>query len=251
MVKVSVITPCYNAEKFITEVYNSLKDQSIKDFEWIVINDGSTDTTNELISQLVEKKELNITYISNPINMGVAYSRNLGIDKAKGIYVCFLDADDIWAPDKLDAQLKFMEKHNAKLSYMDYYKIDALGNVIKKISAPIYCNYDSLLKTNVLGNLTCMVELDLIKDIRFINHGHEDYIFWLSVLKKIFKAEKVNNDEVLCYYREHGNSLSSNKLKAAIWQWRIYRRVINLNLFKSVYYFCHYAISGFIKHSKQ
>lgn len=246
--KVTIITPAYNAENFLNRIYKSLLSQTFKDFEWIIIDDFSQDGTASIIEGFILSQELNITFLKNKKNCGVAYSRNRGLDIATGQYICFLDVDDTWEPDKLMVQKDFMEKNKILLSYMDYNQVSEKGDLIKTIKAPNECDYKSLLSSNVLGNLTCMVDRNVISNTRFIKHGHEDYIFWLNILSKIPKAVKVNCEQVYCNYMISSNSISSNKLKAAIWQWNIYRNILRLNLFSSMAYFISYALKGLRKH---
>lgn len=246
--KVTIITPAYNAEKFLDKIYDSLQSQTFKDFEWIIIDDFSKDNTSSIIEKFISKQELNITLLKNKSNQGVAYSRNRGLDIAKGDYICFLDVDDTWEPDKLKIQKEFMEEKGILLSYMDYNQVNEKGNLIKTIKAPNACDYKSLLSSNVLGNLTCMVNRSVIGDTRFIKHGHEDYIFWLDILSRIPKAIKVNTEIIYCNYLISESSISSNKFKAAVWQWKIYRNILKLNLFESVAYFISYAMKGLRKH---
>ena len=246
--KVSIITPAYNAENFLHRIYDSLKLQTFKDFEWIIIDDFSQDKTVSIIEDFISEKELNIIFLENKANQGVAYSRNRGLDMANGEYICFLDVDDTWEPDKLSIQKEFMEKNGVFLSYMDYNQVNEKGDLLKTIKAPDECDYKSLLSSNVLGNLTCMVDRKVISNIRFIKHGHEDYIFWLNVLSKIPRAIKVSSDLVHCNYMISSNSISSNKLKAAIWQWKIYRNILRLNFFDSIAHFISYTLKGLKKH---
>ncbi|MFH7765915.1 glycosyltransferase family 2 protein [Acinetobacter sp. BSP-28] len=247
-IDISVITPAYNAEKFITRTYNSLKNQKIKNFEWIIINDHSNDGTEELIKKFIIEAHLKIILVNNFENVGVAESRNKGLDLASGKYICFLDADDFWLEEKLLLQFQYMNEHKCSISYMDYRHVDDKGKFIKNIIPPIECNRNSLLKSNCIGTLTCMVSKELIKNSRFIKHGHEDYIFWLELLSSTEKAIKVITKKPLCNYTISTESLSGNKIKSAQWQWKVYRNILKISLLKSCYYFSHYAIKAFIKH---
>lgn len=245
---VSIITPAYNAEKYIDRVYQCLVSQTYTDFEWIVVNDASSDTTEQVVKEILSNTKINIKYISNQENLGVSMSRNKGLDIAKGKYICFLDADDAWEPEKLEVQVTFMQNNEILLSYMDYNQVDINGNVIRTIIAPDECDYSRILYSDVLGNLTCMVESSVVQNIRFMKHGHEDYIFWLNVLSRIPKAVKVKSDAICCHYTISSSSLSGNKLRSAIWQWKIYRNILKLNLFETIWYFSHYAVAGLKKH---
>jgi len=247
-IDISVITPAYNAEKFITRTYNSLKNQKFKKFEWIIINDASNDRTEELIKEFITEAHFKIILINNIENVGVAKSRNNGLDLATGEYICFLDADDFWSEEKLLLQFQYMNENKCSISYMDYRHVDDKGEFIKDIISPIECNRNHLLKSNCIGTLTCMVSKELIKDRRFIKHGHEDYIFWLELLSSTEKAVKFITEKPLCNYTISKNSLSGKKIKSAQWQWKIYRNILQINLIKSCYYFTHYAIKGLLKH---
>ncbi|MXP16042.1 glycosyltransferase [Glaesserella parasuis] len=246
--KISIITSCYNSEKFLYNVYNSLCCQTFQNFEWIVVNDASNDSTNDIIISFIKESKLDILYIVNDKNEGVSSSRNKGLDLATGDYICFLDADDIWLENKLCVQLDFMIKNNLYISYMDYNQVNSSLEFIKKVSSPNECDFQRLLKSNVIGNLTCMFKSDIAKNIRFVNHGHEDYIFWLNILSLGYKAHKVLSDNILCHHQVYQGSLSANKYQAAKWQWSIYRNILKLSRLKSAYYFIHYAMNGIVKY---
>jgi teichuronic acid biosynthesis glycosyltransferase TuaG len=247
-IDISVITPAYNTEKFINRIYNSLKQQKYKYFEWIIIDDCSNDRTLALIQEFIHESILNIKLLKNNTNLGIAESRNKGLNIAKGEYICFLDADDFWLKDKLSVQLDYMKKNNILISYMDYKHVDSNGIPIKVITPPTQCTREMILKSNCIGTLTCMIKKELIYKNRFIKHGHEDYILWLELLSKTPKAYKVNTTFPLCNYTVSRNSVSGKKLKAATWQWSIYRNILNFSLIKSIYYFTFYIINGILKH---
>lgn len=247
---VSIITPVHNGEKFLPDIYQSLLSQTYQQFEWIIINDCSKDASHQVIQQYMAEGKLRIHYVNNAQNLGAALSRNAGLEQVNGKYIAFLDVDDTWEANKLALQVEQMERHNWQLSYMDYNQVDLKGKFLKSIFSPEKCNRRDILKTNHLGNLTCLVRADLVQDLRFIKQGAEDYIFWLAVLAKIDYAYKVNAPKPLCNYRISANSLSGNKLKSATWQWAVYRKHLKLNIFTSFYYFCHYAIYGFLKHKR-
>lgn len=245
---ISIITPAYNAEKYIERIHQSLLDQDFKDFEWIIIDDDSIDHTYTQIQKIIKNTSLNIKTIRNPKNLGIAASRNKGLDLAQGQYICFLDSDDLWSKEKLSIQYQYMIKNNILMSYMDYDHVTPNKTYIKTIRCPISCSKNSLLKSNHIGNLTCMVNNNIIQSTRFKNHGHEDYIFWLEILSKIDYAYKTCTTKPLCHYAISDKSTSSNKLITAKWQWSIYRNILNLNIITSLYFFSSYIIKGIIKH---
>ncbi|NBI43131.1 glycosyltransferase [[Haemophilus] felis] len=247
---VSIITPVHNGERFLPDIYQSLLNQTYRQFEWIIVNDCSKDNSAQIIQQYIAEGKLTIRYVNNPQNLGAALSRNAGLDVAMGKYIAFLDVDDTWQAEKLALQVAQMEQQNWQLSYMDYNQVDLQGRFLKSILPPEKCARRDILKTNHLGNLTCLVRADLVKDLRFIKQGAEDYIFWLAVLDKIDYAYKVKTETPLCNYRISANSLSGNKFKSATWQWAVYRNHLKLNVFTAFYYFCHYAVYGVIKHKR-
>lgn len=245
---VSIITPVYNGAQFLPDIYHSLCDQTYSHFEWILINDCSKDHSEEIIQGYINEGKLKIHYVHNEKNLGAAGSRNEGLACVSGQYIAFLDVDDTWEAEKLSLQVEAMEANQWQLSYMDYNQVNLAGEFIKSIIPPEKCSRRDILKTNHLGNLTCLVRSDLVKDIRFISQGAEDYIFWLAVMAKIDFAYKVKTNKPLCNYRISHRSLSGNKLRSATWQWAVYRQHLKLNIFTAFYYFCHYAIHGVIKH---
>jgi glycosyltransferase involved in cell wall biosynthesis len=199
-----------------------------------------------LIIEKYIQKDSRITYIKNEKNLGVAQSRNKAIKKAKGQYIAFLDADDIWLTQKLEKQLYFMQEKNVLMSYTAYDTLDEQGKYIGSFRVKNKISYDDLLKTSSIGTLTMMYDAKILGKFYFEILGHEDYVLKLHILKEIDYAEGIS--EVLAKYRIHTKSLSHNKIKVALWQWHIYRKVEKLSLVKSFYYFIHYAYYGFFKY---
>lgn len=246
MPKVSIITAIYNGEKFFNRLFNCIQSQTMNDFEWIVINDASKDNTSELLSK-AQNEFKQLIVINNEQNLGVSASRNKGLDKAKGKYIAFIDCDDLWHMTKLETQLRFMEENDLDLTYMDYERVDIDGKVLNKVSASDNATYSDMLKSSRIGFLTAMFKSDLLKDTRFLKIGHEDYVFWLSLMKNGIIAYKCKSDFVLCQYTVDQKSLSGNKMKAVKWQWNIYRKYLNLPMYKVLWYFFHYIFHSLFK----
>lgn len=244
---VSIITPIYNGEKFIEETIISVKKQTYTNWEMIIVDDCSKDNSEKIIKKLAESDE-RIKYFRLDKNSGVANARNTALKISKGRFAAFLDADDLWLPEKLEKQIDFMLEHNIEISFASYELIDEKG--IKKnkvIRVPEKINYEKLLKENVIGCLTVVIDKSKVNFFEMPNIRHEDYITWLSLLKKGYKAYGIY--EVLALYRKLDTSVSSNKLKSAKWRWDIYRNVEKLSLTQSLYYFLHYSIKGILKHT--
>ena len=244
---VSIITPCYNAEKYLAQTIESVLSQTCQDWEMLIVDDCSSDGSAQIIEEYA-RKDSRIKYLKTDRRSGSpTLPRNIGIENAGGRYIAFLDSDDLWLPGKLDSQLNAIKKNKDAAIVFSYYEKIAedgtrSGRVIK---SPASVTYDKLLRGNVIGCLTGMYDVDKVGKTYFVNEGHEDYILWLSILKKGYTA--VNTEDLQALYRVRESSLSSDKGKAVRWQWRIYRDVEKLNLFKSLFCFTCYAFKAIVK----
>lgn len=243
---VSVITPVHNAEKYLEITLKSVLNQTYKNFEIILIDDASKDSSREIIKNY-EKIDNKVKAVLLDENVGVAKARNEGIKHAKGQYIAFLDSDDIWLENKLEEQIKFMKENNIAFSHTAYEFIDEDGNKFgKPVRVIESVGYSDLLKQNTIGCLTVVIDRQKVKEINMPQIRHEDYATWLSILREGHKAYGL--DKVLALYRKSSNSLSSNKVKAAMWTWNIIRNVEKVPLPKAVFYFSNYAIKNINKH---
>lgn len=243
---VSIIMPAYNAGRYIEESIQSVIHQTFKSWELIIIDDCSTDNTIQLVQQYVQR-DRRIKLYRFKQNSGVALARNKGIALANGRYIAFLDSDDIWLPKKLTRQIEFMIEKQAAITYTQYrqftHSVLEYGNIID-VSEKL--NYEQLLKGNVIGCLTVMIDRKIIPDICMPVKRHEDYITWLNLLRNGNCAYGLKED--LARYRKSVNSLSGNKLKSMKWTWNVYRKSQNLSIVKASYYFCHYVLKSMRKH---
>lgn len=238
--------PCYNMERFITDTINSVIHQTFADWELLITDDASTDGTVALVQTLSEQDQ-RIHFTVNPQHAGIATSRNRCIQNAKGRYFAFLDADDLWHPDKLQRQLQFMQEHQTAFSYSSYDLINESGMPLKKtIQAAGDLDHKAYLRNTIIGCSTVMIDTDkvgtvVVPDFR----TSEDTATWLNLLKKGFLAYAIH--ESLTSYRVRSHSASSNKLKAAADLWRVYRRQEELPLPKALYYFSSYVFNAIKK----
>lgn len=237
---VSIIVPVYNAQKCISDTIMSVKNQTYKDWELWLVDDGSLDQT---MSIMKEYECDNIHVISNSEGKGAASARNCGTSHAKGRFIAFLDADDLWCADKLKKQVAFMHEHDAAFSFTGYEFADENGvgqGVIVKV--PFVMKYKDAIKNTTIFTSTVMFDMSkLTKDNIFMpNVVSEDSATWWKVLK--LGHEAYGLDEALTLYRRMGKSLSSNKLEAIRRIWFLYRKVEHLNIFYSAYCFCFWAI---------
>ncbi len=245
---VSVITPCYNSSRFISQAIESVLAQTYKNFEMIIVDDCSTDDSVGVVEEYLGK-DCRIKLIKLEKNGGPAIARNIAIEAAKGGYIAFLDSDDIWLPEKLEKQIKFMKECDVILSYSSYYLINENGDDIGLFLTKERATYRELLKSNYIGNLTAIYDAGRIgKQYMEVVQRRQDYTLWLKILKAELLAEGIL--EPLAKYRRHRNSISSNKLKAAHSQWNVYRNIEKMSLHKCIYYFINYIYYGSIKYKK-
>lgn len=243
---VSVIVPVYNAENYMKETIDSILAQTYENIEIICIDDMSKDNSRDILEEYSSKYE-NIRTILLEKNGGVANARNVGISKAKGRFIAFLDSDDIWLPEKIEKQVGFMLENKYEFTFTGYRFMDAESKLLNTVvNAKKVLDYNTLLKHNAISCLTVVIDRKYVQDIYMPAIHHEDYAAWLRILKQGHKAYGLN--EMLAYYRTRQNSLSGNKLKAAGWTWNILRNEEKLGLFRSVYCFCNYAIVNVYKH---
>jgi glycosyltransferase involved in cell wall biosynthesis len=243
---VSIITPLYNSEKTISDTIDSVINQTYYNWEMIIVDDCSTDNSVDIVKSYI-RDDLRIKLIQLTENSGPAVARNVGLENSLGRFIAFLDSDDLWFPQKLDKQISFMLNNDYVFTFSAYERFRFIDDSLKTINVKNSVSYQDLLKTNHIGCLTAMYDAHKIGKHFFpVTGKHEDYACWLSILKKDVIAYGLN--EVLAKYRISSNSFSSNKLLVAKHQWNIYRQSENLSLLRSLYYFLHYTINGFIKH---
>lgn len=241
--KVSIITPVYNSEKFIKDTISSVLNQTYTNWEMILVDDCSTDNSKKIINEYVEK-DSRFKYIKLSQNSGAAVARNTAIKAATGRFLAFLDSDDAWEPEKLDLQIKFMIENKVGFSFTSYKVVDENGKPTGKIvSVPSTINYEELLKNTIIGCLTVVIDKDLVGDIQMPNlRARQDFVTWLSILKNGYTAYGINIP--LATYRVVSNSISSNKLKMIRRNWNVYRNIEELSLMKSAYVTSYYVFNA-------
>ncbi|WP_304206306.1 glycosyltransferase family 2 protein, partial [Peptostreptococcus russellii] len=201
---VSVIVPVYNAEDFMCETLDSILAQTYKNIEIICIDDMSKDSSRLIIEDYASKYE-NIRPILLEENGGVSNARNVGIANARGRYIAFLDSDDVWMPEKIEKQIKFMQENKYAFTFTGYRFMDADSKLLNTVvHAKKELTYDKLLRQNAISCLTVVIDREYIEDIYMPKIHHEDYAAWLRILKKGYKAYGL--DEILAKYRTRQNS---------------------------------------------
>ena len=235
--KVSVIIPVHNSEKYLLECLNSVINQTYKNLEIIVIDDKSTDNSVNIIKNIKDKR---IKLIELSINSGAAIARNKGIEASTGDYICFLDSDDYWNKDKIEKQIEFIK--DKAFIYSEYLYLNEKTKHIAHV--PKSLTYKEALKNTTIFTSTVMLNMKYLKkqDIYMPNIKRgQDTACWWKILKKTNIAYGMQ--EVLSIYRVGNKSLSSNKLKALKRTWNLYKYE-NLPLIKRIYCFICYAYNA-------
>ncbi len=248
---VSIITPTFNSEEFLSQTIDSILNQSYKAWELIIVDDYSTDNTIQLIDTY-QKKHSNISLIQNTTNQGAGVSRNKGIIAAKGDFIAFLDADDLWKPNKLEVQINLMIKNNLDVCFSSYDLIDEDGNnLFKRVKALPELTYNKLLRSNYVGNLTGVYNCKTLGKIPSTKlRKRQDWILWLEAIKKSNKPA-TGIQEPLAFYRVRKDSMSSNKFNLIWHNFQVYRKGLGFSLIKSIIYFIIFIFEHFFVKSRQ
>ncbi|SEL09586.1 Glycosyl transferase family 2 [Pseudoxanthomonas sp. GM95] len=236
---VSVVMPVYNAEAWLRHSIDSVLQQTHAALELIAIDDGSIDRSWEILQEAA-RDDARIKPLQLARNAGVAAARNAGLAAANGGHVAFLDSDDWWHPRKLEWQLGQMIATGAQVSYGAYDRVSSQGRLLSQVRPRPEVDYRDMLRSNHIGHLTGMYARNL-GAVEFQRVGHEDYVFWLDLVRRAGHAICIDAPTPLASYLVREGSVSSNKLRAAAWQWQIYRRIERLGLLSSAIYMSHYA----------
>lgn len=247
---VSIIMPAYNSQEFIKKAIISIQAQSYRNWELLVIDDASKDSTVEEIEKLA-LNDPRINLIKNFTNRGAGVARNKGIEASGGRFIAFLDADDIWFPEKLSKQVNFMINNNLGMSYASYRLISEDGAVLTKgVEALPVLTFQKLLKSNYVGNLTGMYDVEKAGKILGPEfRKRQDWALWLSVLKKVGVAGGIN--EPLAAYRIRKNAISGNKLSLLKYNFLIYKEFMGWDYLKSSLYMTRFLWEHFQVKNKQ
>ena len=238
--KISIIVPVYNAEKFIKETIDSVLSQDLDNWELLLVDDCSTDTSREIIKQFDDDR---IRLILQEENKCAYAARNRGLSEADGRYIAFLDADDLWSPDKLSKELAFLKENNAGFVFTSYEFADAAGvgngSVVK---VPKTLPFRKALHNTIIFTSTVMIDRCVIPDdlIKMPHIKSEDTATWWNILKAGYTAYGLN--ENLVRYRRVSGTLSANKVEALRRIWVLLRKIAERNVFSASWHFCLWAV---------
>ncbi len=242
---VSIIMPSYNTAPYIKETIQSVLDQTYTNWELIIVDDCSTDNTEEVLATINDSR---IRYFKNEKNSGAAVSRNKALRAAKGQWIAFLDSDDLWMSEKLEKQINFMKKNGYSFSYTNYEEIDVDGNKTGiKITGPKRITKTGMFNYCWLGCLTVMFDADKIGLIQIEDiKKNNDYAMWLKVCQK---ADCYLLDEYLAQYRKgRAGSVSTHSIKTMIgWHYKLYYEAENMGITRSLFNTGRNLLFGFYK----
>tara|TARA_B100000886_G_scaffold333529_1_gene287705 strand:+ start:814 stop:1563 length:750 start_codon:yes stop_codon:yes gene_type:complete len=237
---VSIITPTYNSEKFISETINSILKQTYTNWELLITDDCSTDKTVEIVESYV-KKDYRIKFFSLKKNSGAAIARNNSIKNSKGRYISFLDSDDLWLKNKLELQINFMKKGDYALTYTSYEKFKNKNTFISNIYCFDKLNYNDMLRNNYIGCLTAIYDSNLLGKILMPNiRRRQDYALWLKILKKVDYAYGL--DIILSKYRVLDSSLSKGFIVNLKYTFYLFRSIEKFSFVKAFFSTIKYLI---------
>lgn len=241
---VSIIVPVYHVEKYIIETMECVRRQTYEDWELLLVEDCGEDNCAQLICQYIaDTGDERIRLFRQPSNMGAAAARNRGLKEAKGRYIAYLDADDLWVPEKLERELAFMQEKGAAFAFTGYEFADENGKGTGRIvNVPPKLSYREALKNTTIFTTTVMLDTEGIDKelLQMPAIKSEDTALWWKILREGYTAYGLN--ENLVKYRRPGKSLSSNKLEAIRRIWNLYRKAENMNVISSAYHFCFWAV---------
>lgn len=230
---VSVIMPAYNSAAFISEAIQSVMHQSYLNWELLVVDDASEDETSS-IAETFSKNNPRIKLFKNTSNQGAGITRNNGIKEAKGAFIAFLDADDVWLPQKLEVQLAFMRKNNLEMTFSSYNLMNEAGILLhKQVKALPKLTYQKLLRSNYVGNLTGIYNAEKLGKIYCPElRKRQDWALWLTILAKIGSTKGI--EKPLANYRIRENSISNNKMALLKYNYLIYSEFMKYSRLKSL-----------------
>ncbi len=231
---VSIITPCFNAEDFISDTILSVQNQTYANWELLITDDGSTDYSIKIIREFIKNDDrIKLFEISNS---GAAVARNNSIKNAEGNFIAFVDSDDLWLPKKLELQLKFMIDNNYNFTYTSYKRIDEKGFDLNiTMSCEKQLTYQRMLYSNKIGCLTVIYNKDNLGKIFMpLIKKRQDYALWLKILKIENRAFGLNLE--LAKYRIRKSSMSKNKFEMLKWNWMLYKKIEKFSYIKALYY---------------
>ena len=247
--RISIVVPVYNAEKYIEETMDSVLAQTYRNWELLLVLNGCVDASEEVVNRYKERhSDRDIRIIVETENKGAAMARNRGVNEASGRYIAYVDADDLWKPEKLEHLLRFMQEKDAAFVCSGYEFADENAEGTGKVvHVPATLNYRQALKNTTIFTSTVMFDTAKLpkEKIQMPVIKSEDTALWWKLLREGHVVYGL--DENLVLYRRPKKSLSSNKLEAIRRIWNLYRKSEKLSVPYSAYNFCFWAVRAVIR----
>lgn len=231
---VSIIMPYFKKSGTIKETLDSIFSQTYKNFELIIIYDDNDKKDLEFLKKIINNSK-KVSILINKYNLGAGTSRNIGINKSKGEYIAFIDADDIWDKKKLEKQINFMKENNFYISHTSYKVIDMSGKLLKLRKARTFKTVKSLIKSCDIGLSTVILKRSILNnDLKFPNlKTKEDFVLWLKLLENNYSI--VGFNIYLTDWKKVKNSLSSSFIQKLLDGFKVYNTYMQFNFIKSIY----------------
>ena len=230
-INIDIIIPNYNKSQYLEECINSVVSQTFKNWKLYIVDDFSTDNSLQVIDKYNTVNNINIIKLKK--NKGPAFCRNLGVRISSSPYISFLDSDDLWVKNKLEKQIIFMIKNKFSFTFSDYYWFKNINSKdYKSTQISNSLSFREFLNNSSINSSTMIIKRDIIKNTRFKNVNHEDYLFKCDILRSGVVAYKINDK--LAYYRIIKTSRSSNKFVNLFYLWKINSKYNKLNFFKNL-----------------
>ena len=243
--QLSIIIAYYKKKHFFEETINSIINQTYSNFEVIVVYDDANKDELSFVKKTLSRLA-SYKIIINKKNIGAGLSRNKGIRLAKGQYIAFCDADDLWHKKKLKEQIIFMKKKKINFCHTSYKIINNFGNIIGYFKIAKKLNYKDLLKSCDIATSSVVINKSILKNISFSNFTtKEDYALWLKIAKKENELYGINNNLLL--WRSVKNSLSDSFFQKLFDAFRIYRSSEKYSIITSIYFVIRLSLFALIK----
>lgn len=232
----------FNSEKYIEDTIYSVINQTYTKWEMVIVDDNSSDNSTNIVKQFINDKRIRLIEANE--NNGAAVTRNIAIKNSKGRFVAFLDSDDLWDENKLMIQVNHLIENNIAFSFTKYDRVSEDGSKMRgNRQFNLEPSFNYLISNCVIGCLTVMLDKEKCGEIKFpLIKKRQDHGLWLTLYRNGIKPYGIN--KYLAKYRVRNNSISSNKFNASIYQWKLYRDIMNFNFFQSIKYIFIYLITG-------
>lgn len=234
---VSIITPSYNSADFISDTIKSIQEQTYNNWELLITDDCSTDNSTDIINSFIEKDN-RIKLYKLDKNSGGGVSRNNSIKEARGRFIAFCDSDDLWTPDKLEKQVKFMIDKDVAFSYGSYILCNEEGVAIGINICLSKLTYRRIITDNFIGCLTAIYDTQKIGKVYMPTiRKRQDWGLWINILKKCKVGYGIK--QPIGFYRIRKNSVSSNKWSLIKYHAMLYNQILNIPIvFAYLMYLC-------------